>query len=72
MDEILEQLRKNVADTKAAFDATADAFDATADAVCAYADVVVDAAYDDWEGKRAALVKARLELNRYLKEQDND
>ena len=57
MSEILEHLKKNVADTKAAFDGAADA-------VCA--DATADAAYDDWDDKRAALVKARLELNRYL------
>ena len=62
----LKQLRKNVADTKAAF---ADADAAFADAVRA-SGYCFAAAYDAWDDKRAALVNARLELNEYLEVQD--
>ena len=59
----LKQLRKNVADTQAAFAAAWDDAWHT-DAVWDAADAVYDdAAY-------AALVKARRELAKYLKEQD--
>ena len=73
----LEQLEKNVVDTEAAYTAAnADAdvlnaavpYDADYDSTAAYvADLAADnagRAYDAW-------VKARLELNNYLKEQDN-
>ena len=62
----LKQLRKNVADTKAAF---ADADAAFADAVRA-SGYCFAVAYDAWDDKRAALVNARLELNEYLEVQD--
>ena len=73
----LEQLEKNVVDTEAAYtaaNANADVlnaavpYDADYDSAAAYvADLAADnagRAYDAW-------VKARLELNNYLKEQDN-
>ena len=56
-----ERLEKNVVDTKAAYDV---AFAAAVDAWGA-ADATEDAAWD-------ALVKAKLELAEYLKEQDDD
>ena len=67
----LERLQKRVVDTEAAFDDAEAAFD---DAVCAdaTADAATHAAYDDWDDKRAALVKARLELKEYLKEQQDN
>ena len=56
----LKQLRKNVADTQAAFAAAwDDAWDA--------ADDDWDAAADDY----AAWFKAKLDLSNYLKEQDS-
>ena len=62
----LETLQKNVVDTKAAYDAAFDvAYDSADAAYDAAFDVAVAAAY-------AALVKAKRELNEYLKEQDND
>jgi len=51
----LEQLEKNVVDTEADFDATYTA----------------DLAADNAGRAYAAWVKARLDLNNYLKEQDN-
>ena len=62
----LERLEKAVEDAKAAFsdaEATAAAY---ADAYAAY-----DAAYDA-DAAYAALVKARIELEEYLKEHDNE
>ena len=68
----LEQLRKNVVDTKAACNAADAAWNAAHDAAyyAAYyaadaADAAADAAWDAWD-------KARLELNEYLKEQGNE
>ena len=61
----LEQLEKNVVGTKAAFDVAAYA---RADAAWGAADAWDAAEEAAW----VALVKARLELNRYLKEQDDD
>ena len=65
MDE-LERLEKAVVDTKASFDAS---FDAASDAVWGTADAWDDAE-DAEEAAWVALVKARLELNRYLEVQD--
>ena len=64
----LETLQKAVVDTKAAFVVTAYA---ASDAVWVTADVWNDA-YGDDPDAYAALVKAKLELAKYLKEQDNE
>ena len=58
----LKQLEKNVVDTK---DARNAAYDAYADAEAAAAD-----AWDDVYTADDAWVKAKRELNEYLKEQD--
>ena len=63
-----ERLEKAVADTKAAFDVAAYA---ASDAVWGTADVWDDAC-DAEDAAYAALVKAKRELNEYLKEQDDD
>ena len=55
----LKQLEKKVVDTYAAWDATCAAWDSDYDSAAA------DAAYVAW-------VKAKRELNEYLKEQDNE
>ena len=57
----LEQLQKNVVDTKAAYDVAHNAWDTW------------DAWYDacaDCAARRGAWEKARLDLSNYLKEQD--
>ena len=64
----LERLQKNVVETKAAYDAAGEAYDvAQGNAIHTRAAAEADdaaIAYDAW-------VKARLELEDYLKEQDN-
>ena len=73
----LERLKKAVVDTSASSDAasydTAASFDAAFEAAYDAEDSAFDAAWDAedvaaWD----AGVKAKLELARYLKEQDND
>ena len=65
----LEQLEKNVVDTKAAFDVAVAAY-AVYDAVfAADGDTVAKATYAAYAAE-AAWDKAKLELNNYLKEQD--
>ena len=77
MDKKLEQLRKNVADTKAAFDAAyayayaaKDAADVDWNDIDAWdaAKDAADAAFDAY----AVWVKARDELAEYLKEQQDN
>ncbi len=63
----LEQLEKDVVDTKAAFDVAAYA---RADAAWGAADAW-DAAEDAEDAAWVALVKAKRDLFKYLKEQDN-
>ena len=62
----LEQLQKAVVDTEAAYNAAANA---ASDAVWGTADAWDDAC-DAEDAAYAALVKARRELAKYLKEQD--
>ena len=64
----LERLKKSVVDTKAAFDVAAYA---THDAVWGAA-FAWDDACDAEDAADAAWVKAKQELAKYLKEQDNE
>ena len=66
----LERLQQNVVDTKAAYDVA----DAAADAAWAAADAAWGAAHDVAKAAYAAAdawKQAKLELNNYLKEQDD-
>ena len=75
----LERLQKNVADTKANYDAAAKVVDAAfafldaaaADPAYYLADVAAHNAWDAADTKYAAWAKARLALIFFLKEQDN-
>ena len=74
----LETLEKSVVDTAADYDArvaTADMLNAAvpyADGIESEAAYIADLAADNAGRAYAAWVKARLELNNYLKEQYND
>ena len=73
MDKKLEQLRKNVVDAYAAYAAADDAYAVYAAADDeAYTDADYIAAYAAYIAARPAWDKARLELEDYLKEQDNE
>ena len=74
-NEKLEQLEKRVADTHADFyAAAAAAYAATTYAATTCAATAAWGAADSWDAEDAAFdawVKAKLELNNHLKEQDN-